>query len=47
MSNYNKKVVINSDNNYSTMMFNITPNKDDNIYDIVIDPGHGGLGETQ
>lgn len=43
MSNYNKKVVINSDNNYSTMMFNITPNKDDNIYDIVIDPGHGGV----
>lgn len=43
MSNYNKKIVINSNNKYSTIMFNITNNDDNNIYDIVIDPGHGGI----
>jgi len=43
MSKYNRKIVVNSDNNYNTMMLNITENKDKEIYDIVIDPGHGGI----
>lgn len=42
MSNYNKKVVISNENIYPTMMMNVTKNKDNEIYDIVIDPGHGG-----
>jgi len=43
MSKYNNKIVINSDNQYNTMAFNIKENKDKNIYDITIDPGHGGM----
>jgi len=43
MSKYNNKIVINSDNQYNTMAFNIKENKDNNIYDITIDPGHGGM----
>lgn len=43
MSNYNRKIIVNSNNKYSTIMFNITNNDDNNIYDIVIDPGHGGI----
>lgn len=42
MSNYNKKIIINSDNKYNTLMLKVSNNKDKNIYDIVIDPGHGG-----
>ena len=42
MSNYNKKIVINSKNKYDTLMLNISNNRNKNIYDIVIDPGHGG-----
>lgn len=43
MSKYNNKVIINSDNEYSTMAFNVNENKDEDIYDITIDPGHGGM----
>lgn len=43
MSNYNKKIIINNEESYPTMMINIIDNNDDNIYDIVIDPGHGGM----
>lgn len=43
MSKYNNKIIINSDNNYQTMMLDITENKDKEIYDIVIDAGHGGV----
>lgn len=43
MSNYNKKIVINNEDIYPTMMMHVTNNKDDDIYDIVIDPGHGGI----
>lgn len=43
ISNYNKEILINSDNNYNTMMLNITTSKNDKVYDIVIDPGHGGM----
>lgn len=42
-SKYNNKMVINSDNDYETMMFNVIENKDSNIYDVTIDPGHGGM----
>lgn len=43
MSNSNRKIVINSDNEYATIEFDISNNKDKNVYDVVIDPGHGGI----
>jgi len=43
MSTYNNKIVINSDNDYGTLMINVSKNKDKEIYDVVIDPGHGGI----
>ena len=43
INNYNKKIIIDSEDRYPTMMMHIDKNKDDNIYDIVIDPGHGGV----
>jgi len=43
MSKYNNKILINSKNDYNTMMLNVTLNNDKEIYDIVIDPGHGGI----
>ena len=43
MSKYDKKITINSDNEYSTMMFNVIDNNDSEIYDIVLDAGHGGI----
>lgn len=41
-SNFNKKIIISTDNNYHTIMIDVTNNKDEDIYDIVLDPGHGG-----
>lgn len=43
LSTYNNKILINSNNEYNTMMFDIIENKDKEIYDITIDPGHGGM----
>lgn len=43
LSKYNKKITINSNNNYKTLMLNVENNQDKNVYDIVIDPGHGGI----
>lgn len=43
MSNYNNKIVINNEESYPTMFMEISTNSDNNIYDIVIDPGHGGM----
>lgn len=43
MSKFNNKVVINSNNEYGTMAFNVEENNDKEIYDITIDPGHGGM----
>ena len=40
LSQYNKKITINSNNNYKTLMLNVENNQDKNVYDIVIDPGH-------
>ena len=42
MSNHSKKVVINTEDSYPTMMMNVTKVKNSDVYDIVIDPGHGG-----
>jgi len=43
MSKYNRKIIVNSNNNYQTMMLNVTKNNDKEIYDIVLDAGHGGM----
>ena len=44
MKKYNRKIVINSNNDYQTMMFNVTKNNENKeVYDIVIDAGHGGM----
>ena len=43
MSKYNNKIIINSDNEYNTLSFDVKENKDKEIYDITIDPGHGGM----
>jgi len=43
MNKYNKKVLINSNNDYKTLMLNVERNNDKKIYDIVIDAGHGGM----
>lgn len=44
LSKYNNKIVVNSNNDYPTMALDITENKNNNdIYDITIDPGHGGM----
>lgn len=42
-SNTNNKIVINSEESYPTMMMHVKENTDNNVYDIVIDPGHGGM----
>ena len=42
-SNVDNKILINSDNDYKTLMFKVSENKDKDIYDVVIDPGHGGM----
>lgn len=42
-SNVNNKIVINSEDSYPTMMVSVAENTDSNVYDIVIDPGHGGM----
>ena len=41
-SNTNNKIIINSDNDYKTLMANVSENTD-KVYDVVIDPGHGGM----
>jgi len=44
LSKYNNKILIDSNNEYNTMTLNIKENKDNKeIYDITIDPGHGGM----
>lgn len=42
MSNYNKKIIISSEETYPTMIVTVKENKDKDIYDIVLDAGHGG-----
>lgn len=44
LSNVGNKILINTEENeYGTLMINVSKNADDNIYDVVIDPGHGGM----
>lgn len=43
LSKFNNKIVIDYINDYETMAFNVVENKDKGIYDITIDPGHGGM----
>ena len=43
MSNYSKKIVITNEDSYPTMMMNVTKIRNKDVYDIVIDPGHGGI----
>ena len=43
LSKYNNKIVISKDEEYGTFMFNVSKNNDSDIYDVTIDPGHGGL----
>lgn len=43
LSKFNNKIVIDYINDYETMAFNVVENRDKGIYDITIDPGHGGM----
>lgn len=43
MSNVNHEVIINSENDYPTMMLNIVENTEKEVVDFAIDPGHGGM----
>ena len=45
MSNIGNKIVIGFDNNFQTMSFIVKKNYDKDIYDIVVDAGHGGADE--
>lgn len=42
-SNIGNRIVISSDDDYATLMMTVNKNNDDNIFDVVIDPGHGGM----
>lgn len=42
-SSSNKKITINSENDYPTLMLVVEKTQDKDVYDIVIDPGHGGM----
>ena len=42
-SSANNKINISTDNDYGTLVLDVTENTDKDIYDIVIDPGHGGM----
>lgn len=43
LSKYNNKINIDTDEDYQTMYLKVVSNKDKEIYDITIDPGHGGI----
>lgn len=43
MSNYGKKIYINTDSEYNTITLDVNRNFDKGIYDIVLDAGHGGM----
>ena len=42
-SNNHNKIVIDSDEEYATIRFTVVENTDNDIYDVVVDPGHGGM----
>lgn len=43
MSKYNNEIIISSENEYPTLMFEVKENKNEEVVDIAIDPGHGGM----
>lgn len=43
LSKYNNKITINTDEDYKTLSLKVEENKEKEIYDITIDPGHGGI----
>lgn len=43
LSKYNNKITINTDEDYKTLYLKVEENKSKDIYDITIDPGHGGI----
>lgn len=42
-TNIGNKIIISNDMDYNTLSLDVSKNNDKNIYDIVIDPGHGGM----
>ena len=42
-SNVGNKIVIKTDEEYGTLTFEVQKNTDSEIYDVVVDPGHGGM----
>jgi len=42
MSSFNNRIVIGNEYEYPTMQFTVSENTDQGVYDVVIDPGHGG-----
>ena len=42
-SNVNNKIVIDTDDYYETLSFYVSNNKESDVYDVIIDPGHGGI----
>jgi len=42
MSSFDSRIVIGSETEYPTMQMDISESTDDNVYDVVIDPAHGG-----
>lgn len=43
LSFYEKEIVIQTENDYPTMVLDVCKEKKKDVYDIVIDPGHGGM----
>lgn len=43
LSKYNNTITINTDTEYQTMYLTVKENQNKDIYDITIDPGHGGI----
>ncbi len=43
LSKYDNQILIDSNNDYQTMAFDISKNNNKKVYDVTIDPGHGGM----
>lgn len=43
LSNQNNKIIITNEETYPTMLIEVTKNTNQEVYDIVLDPGHGGM----
>ena len=42
-NNIGNKITVSTDSEYNTLVIDVNKNSDKDIYDIVIDPGHGGM----